>query len=154
KSLRRMARREESERERVDLNEVVRTVTSALAWHARRSGAVVKLELTAIPTVIADRTQIEQVVYNILQNAIEAVSVPKATVHDVTIQSGIAGPDAVALTVTDTGVGLPVDADRLFAGFYSTKPDGIGMGLAISRSIIEAHGGRLTVSPGPRSGAT
>jgi signal transduction histidine kinase len=96
----------------------------------------------AVPVVYGDRVQIEQVIFNLLQNAIEAVVARSDGPRTVQIET--AGRNEMVCTVVrDTGVGLP-DPDRLFERFYTTKPDGMGLGLAISRSIAEAHGGKLS----------
>jgi signal transduction histidine kinase len=111
-----------------------------------------------LPAVVADRIQLQQVLINLLVNASEAMrEVPlerrhlaMRAIHDVA-----EGHDWVLVTVADGGVGLgEIDADRLFDPFYTTKPGGLGMGLSISRSIVESHGGRLWATSNPHHGAT
>jgi len=94
------------------------------------------------------------VVFNLLQNAIEATASVKVGPRDVIVTITSHGPNSMTVGVRDTGVGLPDgDPDRVFERFFTTKPDGMGMGLAISRSIIEAHGGKLWANPTPDRGA-
>ena len=91
---------------------------------------------------------------NLLVNAVEAMSSVGDRSRELTIVSGMDDANAVFVEVHDTGPGIdPADLDRLFQSFYTTKPDGIGMGLAISRSIVEAHGGRLSAAPNQPRGA-
>jgi signal transduction histidine kinase len=100
---------------------------------------------------MADRVQLQQVLMNLLLNGIEAITdgAGELTIRSQTTQGGL------LISVSDTGVGLPTEKpDRIFNAFYTTKPQGTGMGLAISRSIIEAHGGRLWATPNSASGAT
>jgi signal transduction histidine kinase len=105
-----------------------------------------------LPRVIADRVQLQQVFMNLMLNAIEAM---KETAGELTIKSQLANDGQLLMSVSDTGVGLPADkADEIFNAFFTTKPQGTGMGLAITRSIIEAHGGRLWASANTGRGAT
>src|SRR5205085_8397577 len=108
-----------------------------------------------LPLVPADRVQLQQVIMNLIVNAVEAMSGVGDRSRELTIASGKDdAAKAVLVEVRDTGPGIdPADLDRLFQSFYTTKPDGIGMGLAISRSIIEAHGGRLKAAPNQPQGA-
>lgn len=142
RTIRRTVRRSEPEREPVDVNETVRTVARLLDWKARRASVNVHLRLAdALLVTHGDRVQIEQVVFNLLQNAIEAIVARGAGPRVVEIETLIGG-DVVFIRVRDTGTGL-TDADRVFERFYTTKPDGMGLGLAIGRAAAEAHGGQL-----------
>jgi signal transduction histidine kinase len=106
-----------------------------------------------LPFVSADRIQLQQVMINLIINAIEAMAAASDGPREITIVSGIDDANDV-VEVQDTGPGLdPEKLDRLFQSFYTTKPDGIGMGLAISRSIAEAHGGYLSATPNSPRGA-
>jgi len=106
-----------------------------------------------LPFVPADRVQLQQVIMNLVVNAVEAMNGVGDRPRELTIVSG-EGADDVFVEVKDTGPGIdPADLDRLFQSFYTTKPDGIGMGLAISRSIVEAHGGRLAAAKNKPQGA-
>ena len=107
-----------------------------------------------LPLVFPDRVQLQQVMINLIVNAIEAMSGTSDRPRELTIVSGIDDPNDVFAEVHDTGPGLdPEQFDRLFQSFYTTKPEGIGMGLAISRSIVDAHGGRLSAAPNKPHGA-
>jgi signal transduction histidine kinase len=103
---------------------------------------------------MGDRVQLQQVLLNLLMNSIEATKGVRDR-REITVTSRRADGDQVHVAVTDTGVGLPpTGADELFKAFVTTKPDGTGMGLAISRSIVEAHGGRLWAASNAERGAT
>lgn len=142
RTIRRTIRRAEPEHEIVDLNEAVQVVVRLLDWKARRAGVTVHLRLTESPlSTHGDRVQLEQIVFNLLQNAIEAVVARGEGPQNVVVETESAGA-TVCVRVRDTGIGL-ADAERVFQRFYTTKPDGMGLGLAISRSAAEAHGGRL-----------
>ena len=142
RTMRRTVRRVEPERGPVDLNDALRVVVRLLDWKARRAGVSVQLRFTEpLPPTYGDRVQLEQVIFNLLQNAIEAIVARGAGPRTVEIDT-LTGGDVVFVRVRDTGVGL-TDADRVFERFYTTKPDGMGLGLAIGRSVAEAHGGRL-----------
>jgi signal transduction histidine kinase len=137
-----MARRADPGHDPIDLNEVVRTVARLLDWHANRVGVAIHLELgDGAATTFGDRIQVEQVLFNLMQNAIESV-LERANGPRTVIVRTITGPDTVTVSVHDTGIGLK-NPDRVFEQFYTTKPNGMGMGLAISKSIIEAHGGSM-----------
>lgn len=142
--------------ELVDLNEAAREVLSLSSIELQRSKVVLQIGLAAdLPPVLGDRVQLQQVMLNLLLNASDAM----ADVHDrtrqLTIGTGLDENDEVRLTVRDTGSGLdPKGMDRLFEAFYTTKPGGMGMGLSVSRSIIESHHGRLWASSNEGAGAT
>lgn len=107
------------------------------------------------PAALADAIQIEQVVLNLVRNAIEAIDMAHRPEREVTIRTGVDPQGNVEVAVRDTGPGVPAEnAERLFEAFYTTKPDGMGMGLSISRSIIEEHGGQLRALHNPEGGAT
>jgi signal transduction histidine kinase len=105
-----------------------------------------------LPEVIADRVQLQQVCMNLMLNAIEAM---KGTGGDLTITSEMRERGELLISVSDQGVGLPMDTpDTIFEAFVTTKPQGTGMGLAITRSIVDAHGGRVWASANTGPGAT
>jgi signal transduction histidine kinase len=108
-----------------------------------------------LPLVLGDRIQLQQVILNLVMNGIEAMSVVTDRSRELLIRSCPYESDKVLVAVQDSGTGLePESLDHLFTAFYTTKPKGMGMGLAISRSIIEAHGGRLWAVPNDGPGAT
>jgi signal transduction histidine kinase len=151
RGLRRMLRRDAPPPCPIDLREVVRVVAPLLDGPARRAGVDVRLELGPVPPVSGDRVQLEQVVFNLLQNAVEAVAEVSGGGEVLVIT---AGGGHAAVTVRDTGPGLPPgDPERVFERFFSTKPNGMGMGLAISRWIVESHGGKLVAGGNPGGGA-
>jgi C4-dicarboxylate-specific signal transduction histidine kinase len=142
RTMRRTVRRAESERGPVDLNEAVGVVVRLLDWKARRAGVAVQARFAEpLPHTCGDRVQLEQVIFNLLQNAIEAVVARGSGPCTVTIETAREG-ERVCVRVRDTGIGLS-DPERVFERFYTTKPDGMGLGLAIGRSAAEAHGGQL-----------
>ena len=136
-------------RDRLDMNEAVREVIGLTQAELQRNDVRLQTRLAGdLPLVSADRVQLQQVMINLIVNAIEAMNGAAERPHELTIVSGRDDPDNLFVEVQDTGPGLdPEKLDRLFQSFYTTKLDGIGMGLAISRSIAEAHGGRLSAAP-------
>jgi signal transduction histidine kinase len=137
---------------RLDLNEVIREALALAGNEIAKCRVVVKSDLSATAsTVSGDRVQLQQVLFNLIINAIEAVNAVKDGPRELRITS-TTDSSVVQVSVEDTGVGLgQEDLDRIFHPFYTTKRDGIGMGLSISRSIIEGHGGQLwVVSRSPR----
>jgi PAS domain S-box-containing protein len=135
--------------EQVDLRELVRNATRWLVREMEQDHVALRLHLGAhaLP-VLADRIQIEQVFVNILQNAIEAIRETAARHGEIDLQAGRGAGGKAEVVVHDTGPGLATDAlDRLFEPYFTTKTGGLGMGLAISRSIVEAHHGSLLVQP-------
>jgi PAS domain S-box-containing protein len=128
--------------EAVDVNEVIRDIVVLLQNEARRHSVVVHTELAEdLPTVMGDRVQLQQVLMNLMLNGIESM---RDAPGELRITSGQVDEHEVLISVSDTGVGLPAEKlDQIFNAFFTTKTQGTGMGLAISRSIIESHGGRL-----------
>jgi len=142
-------------RERLDINQTIREVVALTQTEMQRNGVTLQSRLSnELPLVSADRVQLQQVIMNLIINAIEAMSSANGRPRELTIVSGTDDANDLFVEVHDTGPGLdPEQLDRLFQSFYTTKPDGIGMGLAISRSIAEAHGGRLSAAPNKPHGA-
>ena len=142
--IRALVRKHPPRRERVDINAIILEVIALVRYDVQRHGVSVRTELDErLPLVLADRIQLQQVLLNLMMNAIEAMSAGAETPREVSITS-MTDADAVAISVADTGPGLsPATRERLFEAFHTTKPHGMGMGLAISRSIVDAHGGRL-----------
>ena len=137
----------------VDLNQVIREIEPLLEYESRPSSVAIRLNLSEhIPQVSGDRVQLQQVVMNLMLNAIEAM---KDSGGELVVSSEQTDNGQVLISLSDTGVGLPDNKeDRIFEAFFSTKPQGTGMGLAISRSIVESHGGRLWAKGNPERGAT
>jgi PAS domain S-box-containing protein len=142
----------QAERQSTDVNEIILDILNLLRSEADRHAIRISTSLaTAIPKVSADRVQLQQVLMNLMLNGIEAM---RATGGELTIASQDRNCE-VLITIADLGVGLPTEnVDQIFAAFFTTKPQGSGMGLAISRSIIEAHCGRLWATANAGRGAT
>jgi signal transduction histidine kinase len=139
-------------REPVDLNEIIREMTVLLNDTAHRNSVSIRTELDVLPMAAADRVQLQQILMNLMLNGIEAM---QATGGELSVTSKRTEDGQLLISVSDSGVGLPVDGpDRIFEAFFTTKPQGTGMGLSISRRIIASHGGRLWASPNAGPGAT
>ena len=153
--MRRLARKGESERVEVGLSQLVRDVLDLVSRELRASGITLHLMLDEnLPTVKCDRIQIEQVVLNLVRNAMDILEEGSAHKRDLTIRCRADTAASVELTVEDTGEGFTADnSKRIFETFFTTKADGLGMGLSISRNIIENHGGQLWAHPRPGGGA-
>jgi len=143
------------QRESLDVNEVVQEMIALLRSEASRYSISIRGELANdLPNIMADRIQLQQVLMNLMLNGIEAMK-DMGTGGELTIKSQQDDNRQLLISVSDTGVGLePEQAEQIFNAFFTTKPQGTGMGLPISRSIIESHGGRLWGSPNPGGGAT
>jgi signal transduction histidine kinase len=142
------------ERESVDVNELVREMLVLLGSEADRYSINMRTDLAAeLPQVTADRVQLQQVLMNLMLNGIDAMKDVDGT-RELTIKSQRAEDEQIQVSVTDTGVGLPPQQeDQIFDAFFTTKADGSGMGLRISRSIVESHGGRLWAAANSPRGA-
>ena len=143
----------------LNVNEVIQEVLALVGGELRKRGVEVSAELDFnLPSVMADFVQLQQVLLNLVMNAIESMTTITDRPRVLQIQSrlhDLAGRSAVLVAVRDSGVGLSADGMAgVFEAFYSTKPEGMGMGLWICRSIIEAHGGQLTAQPNDGVGAT
>jgi signal transduction histidine kinase len=139
-------------RELVDVNGIIEEMLTLLKGEADRCWVAMCTELAAeVPKIRADRVQLQQVFMNLILNAIEAM---KDSGGELTVKSQLQGGQ-LRFSVSDTGVGLPTDKmDQIFSAFYTTKPQGSGMGLAISHTIVESHGGRLWATANDGRGAT
>jgi C4-dicarboxylate-specific signal transduction histidine kinase len=156
RQVRAFVRKGEPRREMVDLNELVRDVTCLVESEARQHAVCMQLELApqVLPLFI-DAVQIEQVIVNLVRNGLEAVSGAKRDVRELVLRTSLASADTVEVAVCDSGGGIPQEiAERMFDPFVSTKAGGLGMGLSISRSIVEVYGGRLWATPNPTYGTT
>jgi len=143
------------QRESIAVNEVIREMIVLLADEAARNSISVRTKLAAdLPQIMGDRVQLQQVLMNLMMNSIDAMKDVDGT-RELTIQSQRGENGEVLTSVSDTGVGLPPQqADKLFNAFFTTKTHGTGMGLRISRSIVESHGGRLWAADNSPRGAT
>jgi PAS domain S-box-containing protein len=149
KSIRALAKKTTSEMTQLDINGVIEEVLVLMGGELRRHDIMLETELTTgLAPVVADRIQIQQVILNLVTNAIEAMSMITGRSRVLRLSTRPEGTGAVLMAVADMGTGLDQAAkDRIFEPFFTTKPDGMGMGLSICGSIVEAHGGRLWASP-------
>jgi len=140
----------------MDLNEATREVIALSLSELRRSRVVLRPELADnLPLVTGDRVQLQQVILNLLRNAADAMNTIDDRPRDLVIRTEPEDEDRVRLSVSDVGIGLePRAADRIFEAFYTTKDEGMGIGLSVSRSIIERHDGRLWATPNNGPGIT
>jgi C4-dicarboxylate-specific signal transduction histidine kinase len=153
--LRGLFTRKEMVAESVDLNAATREVIALTASELRRGGVVVREELAhSLPAVTGDRVQLQQVILNLLLNATDALSGVNDRPRELVVRT-VLDEGGVCVSVQDSGVGFaPEDRDRLFEAFYTTKAQGMGIGLSVSRSVIERHSGRIWAVPNKGPGAT
>jgi PAS domain S-box-containing protein len=153
--LRMLFKKEATERELVDVNDVIREIIALLRNELARYSISVKTRLTTdLPQVLGDRVQLQQVMMNLIMNSVDAMKETDWT-REVAIKSEQGENGQIQVSVTDTGVGLPPEhAGQIFNAFFTTKPNGTGMGLRISRSIVESHGGRLWATDNSLQGTT
>jgi len=154
--IRTLVKKGESVAHRLDVNNTVREIVALSQSEVDRRGASLQTNLAAdLPAVIGDRVQLQQVLLNLIINALDAMSALTDRPRVVRIRTNPMEPGSVLVAVEDSGIGLdPQQAARLFDAFYTTKTQGLGMGLSISRSIVEAHGGKLWATPNEGPGAT
>jgi C4-dicarboxylate-specific signal transduction histidine kinase len=143
------------QKDSVEINAAIREVVELARGEAARNGIFVRMDLAeGLPLVQGDRVQLQQVILNLIMNGIEAMSGIGEAPRELLISTRRDGAEAVLVAVADTGPGLtPGALEQLFAAFYTTKPSGLGLGLSICRSIIEAHDGRLWASANEPRGA-
>jgi C4-dicarboxylate-specific signal transduction histidine kinase len=144
-----------AQRELVDVNEVIQEMVILLRSEAARYSISIRTDLVAgLPRIMGDRVQLQQVLMNLMMNGIDAMRDVNGT-RELTINSQRGENEQLVVAVSDTGVGLPAQhSDQIFDAFFTTKPHGTGMGLRISRSIVESHGGRLWAAGNPPRGAS
>jgi C4-dicarboxylate-specific signal transduction histidine kinase len=153
-SLRAMAKKHESEATKVEVGRLVANTLKLVELESRNGNIRVETSISPnLPPVFVDGIQIQQVVLNLTRNAIEAIE--EAGIAGSVIKVGVVGTaeDGIVVSVADCGPGIaPDDAEHIFDPFYSTKGGGLGVGLSISRAIVEAHGGRLSLAPNEGGG--
>ena len=151
-----MFSRRRAEKKLLDINGIVHDVISLARTRLHKSHVLLEALLDpAVPRILGDRVELQQVLLNIFLNGIEAVETANPTVRQLSVQTQTMRDGLVQISVRDTGVGLgDVDPGNLFAPFYTTKPEGTGFGLSISRLIVEDHGGRLWAESNDDGGAT
>jgi len=156
KRLRVLFAKKEATTEAMNLNEAAREVIAMLMDELQKQGIVLWTEFVPdLPAVAGDRVQLQQVILNLLLNAADAVRDVAGRPRRIVVTTAHEDDGRVRLAVEDTGTGFaPEDADRLFTAFYTTKGEGMGIGLSISRSIIESHDGRLWARPNNGPGST
>ena len=151
--VRSLSKKDTPRRELVDVNEIIREIHVLLFGEANKQLLAMRIDLAPeLPKIAADRVQLQQVLMNLMLNGIEAM---KDSGGELIVKSELDQDGQVLISVSDNGVGLPPEkADQIFDAFFTTKPQGTGMGLAISRSIVESHGGRIWATPNSGPGAT
>jgi C4-dicarboxylate-specific signal transduction histidine kinase len=138
----------------LDVNEVIPEVLALVGPELQKNRVSVECDLKeALPLVLADRVQLQQVLLNLVVNGIEAMTEVTERPRKLVVQSQIEESGELMVTVRDSGTGLSSEADRIFTPFFTTKTHGMGMGLPISRSLVEGHGGRLWATPNSPHGA-
>ena len=154
--LRDFVRNDEMQHIRIELNELVRTVVHLVEVESRWHSLPVKLELCeSLPATVGDRILVEQVMLNLVHNAIEALQETEQHKRKLTIRTSMTEARMLQCEVVDCGPGISdQDLEQIFQPFFTTKPAGMGMGLAITRSIVEAHGGQLSAWRNEQDGAT
>ena len=154
--VRALAKKSDMETVRLQLNHVVREAVALVERELIKHRVSLRTELApALPEILGDRVQLQQVIINLLMNGIEAMDTITDRPRELLIRSGKDESGQLTLSVTDSGIGISDEnANRLFNAFFTTKSGGLGMGLSICRSIVEAHGGRMSASSSEGSGAT
>jgi len=155
KRIRLLFKKSAPERELVEVNEAIREMIVLLRSEATRYNITVRMELAAdLPAIVGDRVQLQQVLMNLIVNSIDAMKEVDGP-RELAVKSQRTEKEEVLVSVRDTGVGLPAEqTEQIFNAFFTTKPHGTGMGLRISRSIVESHGGRLWATDNSQRGAS
>jgi signal transduction histidine kinase len=143
--IRALTRKADTEKERLDLNQTIEEVVALVHGELRKNRVALRTELRDdLAPILGDRVQLQQLMLNLIMNGMEAMNAVAGRPRELAITTRDGETDQVQVTVRDSGAGLdPQSRDRIFDAFYTTKPAGMGMGLSISRSIVQNHGGRL-----------
>jgi signal transduction histidine kinase len=154
--LRALTRKSDPQKMPLDINDVVQDVVALVQREVLNHRVRLRLDLDPkLTTVFGDRVQLQQVIINMIMNGIEAMGAVTDRPRELVIRSRRHEPDQALVAVQDSGTGIdPDNMDRLFNAFFTTKPNGMGMGLSICRSIVEAHGGEMWALPNDGPGAT
>jgi signal transduction histidine kinase len=157
--IRSFAKKAPPQKDWIDINQTIRDVVALARSELQRNNIALETRLSdhvqSVPLVFADRIQLQQVMLNLVMNAVEAITEGSRGPRQLLICTGTDESRHVVVAVRDSGPGLsPENLNRLFTPFYTTKPQGMGMGLAICRSIVQAHGGRLWATGNDDRGAT
>ena len=153
--IRGLANKRQTDAERFDVNELVRIVLRLVTPTVKRRGVTLDVELNRVPLIHADRIHVQQVLLNLLFNAMDAMSTTPEHDRAIRVVTSSVEPHTIEVRVSDRGHGIPgEDLDRIFDSFFTTKRNGMGLGLSIARSLVEAHGGRIWAENNADAGAT
>jgi C4-dicarboxylate-specific signal transduction histidine kinase len=154
--IRTLAKKTAPQKESLAVNGVILEVIELVSAQVTKAGVVLQTEImTGVPTILADRVQLQQVILNLVMNGIDAMSSVTGRPRRLVIASNAAEDSGVLISVRDSGTGFGSEPpERFFEAFFTTKQKGLGLGLSISRTIIAAHGGHLWATPNPDHGAT
>jgi len=154
--IRALSKQTSTDKESLDVNGIIQEVVALVQAEVRRNRVALRTELADdLPRVLGDRVQLQQVLLNLMMNGIEAMRQVEDRPRELVIRTQKGDECQVSVAVQDSGMGLEsANMDRIFDAFYTTKREGMGMGLSISRSIVENHGGRLRAAANKGPGAT
>jgi C4-dicarboxylate-specific signal transduction histidine kinase len=152
--IRAFIKKQPAEKYELDVNELIQEALVLAGRELRENQVMLDQQLTRdLPFVLADRVQLQQVLLNLIMNGIEAMAAVTDRPRLVGVQSRIDESGEVLVAVSDSGTGISAEVDRVFNPFFTTKANGMGMGLSISRTLVESHGGRLWATPNSPHGA-
>jgi C4-dicarboxylate-specific signal transduction histidine kinase len=153
--IRALAKKAPPQKDWLNVNETIHEVIALARSEIQRNNIALETQISEqVPVILADRVQLQQVILNLMMNAIEAMSDLSDGPRELLVRSGTDESEQIVISVQDSGPGFdPKSPEHLFEAFYTTKPHGLGMGLAISRSIIDVHGGRLWATANTPRGA-
>jgi signal transduction histidine kinase len=154
--IRALSKKRAFERERLDINGVIDDVIVLMRREITRHCVSLRLDLgSSLPPIDGDRVQLQQVIMNLLVNGIQAMKPVPDRCRELQIRSQVHGSDQILVSVEDSGIGIePENISQLFNAFFTTKPEGMGIGLSICRSIVEQHGGRIWATRNSGAGST